>query len=192
MFQQSEGLEEEQSKLEQEIHNLQQQKEQLEFLLEAHRPVCTAKGINSVALPVQPELCKEEKPDPICVSTGTATIVITPAVPNITTVPVVATSLTSTDVNLSTTRPSTLPIVTRVMATSGASVVDATGVPISTPSSGLVFNHLGLDSMMNGHTGLTPLTEAASCGSQVHRTVSSDTTSSGSETLSSPTTLMAL
>merc|ERR1711976_144488 len=43
LINESEGLEEEQAKLEEEIQSLQSQKEQLEFLLEAHKPLCARK-----------------------------------------------------------------------------------------------------------------------------------------------------
>lgn len=76
-----------------------------------------------------------------------------------------------------TSRPTSLPI--------SSSVTEATGVTINTPSSVL----LGLDSMVDGHTGLTPLT-GPTCSSQVHR--NSTDSSSGNENLASPTRLVSL
>merc|ERR1711976_1102678 len=70
LINQSEGLEEEQAKLEEEIQNLQSQKEQLEFLLEAHKPLCSKKGHTActtastmtVASSVGAPMIKVEKP----------------------------------------------------------------------------------------------------------------------------------
>ena len=87
-------------------------------------------------------------------------------------------------------RPTTLPIsshaTTKARNAIMVTVTEATGVPITTPSA--VFGTFGLDSMMDGHTGLTPLTGAPSCASEAQRN-SSD---SSPDALSSPTTLMAL
>ena len=81
-------------------------------------------------------------------------------------------------------RPTTLNL--------GSSVTEATGVSINTPTSGITLNTpsvmLGLDSMIDGHTGLTPLISGPSCASQVHR--ASTDSSSGNENLSSPTLCM--
>lgn len=173
-LQESEGLEEEQSKLENEIQMLQQQKEQLEFLLEAHKPVCSAK----VSIKQQNAVKSE--------NSGVTYTSIISAAPSITASSTYQAS-TATSANTSTARPNTLPIPTRPQNQALCSVTEATGVSITTPSS--VFN-LGLESMIDGHTGLTPITGTPSCASQIQRNSSDG--SSSSENLSSPTTLMAL
>ena len=162
-------LEDVKAELENDIQSLQQQKEQLEFLLQAHKPVCHHLKKNG-QVPIIKTEKSADKTAP-CV----ATTVSAAAIPQR-----VATTVT-------TTRPNTLPLPTRTNV-SRSPVTEATGVSITTPSSGVLFN-FGLESMMDGHTGLTPLTGGPSCASQVQRN-SSD--SSPSEALSSPTTLMAL
>ena len=49
-------------------------------------------------------------------------------------------------------RPTSFPTVTRSMVT------QAIGIPILMPSNGIAVFTLGLDSMIDGHTGLTPIT----------------------------------
>jgi fos-like antigen len=169
----TEVLEDEKAKLETEIQNLQQQKDQLEFLLEAHKPMCAKrKQISNEQVVVKIEPLEDVPTSTICRIPDTLGPV---------------TSVTSSVINV---RPSTLPLKNE-----GGGVTAATGINISTPSSGM-FATLGLDVMMDGHTGLTPLTgvpatiaTTPSCASQVQRN-SSD--SSPSEGLASPTTLMAL
>ena len=153
---------------------LQQQKEQLEFLLEAHKPVCSA----HVSLSQTTAVVKTEKSDIAYSSSISSTSCISASTYQ---------ASTSSLANATSTRPNTLPIPTRPQNQSLCSVTDATGVSITTPSS--VFN-FGLDSMLDGHTGLTPITGTPSCASQIQR--NSTDGSSSSENLSSPTTLMAL
>ena len=161
LINETENLEEEKASLENEIQTLQQQKEQLEFLLKAHKPMCSAKIHNQAAAAVA--VVKSEPMESVV-----------------------------------TTRPNSLPLVittaapiaaTRTMPITATSVTEATGIAISTPSSGVFNTSLTLDIMTDGHTGLTPITSGPSCASQVQRN-SSD--SSSSEALASPTTLMAL
>jgi len=166
LLNETEGLEEEQAHLEEEIQKLQSEKEQLEFLLEAHRP-----------------LCKVSSTAPV--SSYNVTITSTAGQPSIklekapTPPPQRPTSLGI--VTTSTANPPMVPAVT-----------NATGIPISTPSNGISVFNFGLEAMVDGHTGLTPLTShPPSCGSQVHRSENASITSSA-PTLSSPTTLMAL
>lgn len=165
LINESENLEEEKATLENEIQTLQQQKEQLEFLLQAHKPMCSAKHkIRDLVVKTEPGLSVSAivvKPDPDRIMNFSQA--------------------------MSNSRPNTLPIASNMVNTT-ASVTMATGVPITTPSSGVGFSFIGLDSMVDGHTGLTPIT-GPSCASQVQRN-SSD--SSPSEALASPTTLMAL
>merc|ERR1711976_60867 len=159
----SEGLEDEQAKLEEETQSLQSQKEQLEFLLEAHKPLCSKK----------------------CQTASTTASTMT-----------VASSVGAPMINVEkpssppSSRPTTLAIRPQVSAARTV-VTESTGIPITTPSNGVNVFNFGLEAMMDGHTGLTPITGAPSCASEVQRTVS-DSSSSPSENLSSPTTLMAL
>jgi len=158
LINESEGLEEEQAKLEEEIQSLQSQKEQLEFLLEAHKPVCSKK----------------------CQTSSGSTVTITGSI---------GASGIKMEKPLSppSSRPTSLNIKPRVSSI----IAESAGIPITTPSSGVNVFNFGLEAMMDGHTGLTPITGTPSCASEVQRTVS-ESSSSPSETLSSPTTLMAL
>ena len=138
-FQETENLEEEKSQLENEITNLQQQKEQLEFLLNAHKPMCKVQHPNGTVK------CEQQASHVVC------------SIPS-------STFMTGPYTTMTTPRPNTLPLrTTQPQSSTATSVI---GVPITTPSS--VFASISLDTLMDGHTGLTPLTgQAPSCGSQV-------------------------
>jgi hypothetical protein len=160
LLNETEGLEEEQAHLEDEIQKLQSEKEQLEFLLEAHRP-----------------LCKVSSTAPV--SSYNVTITSTAGQPAI-------------KLEKSLTPPPQRPTSLGIATTTVPAVTNATGIPISTPSNGISVFNFGLEAMVDGHTGLTPLTtNPPSCSSQVHRSENASITSSA-PTLSSPTTLMAL
>jgi len=167
----TEQLEEEKATLENDIQTLQQQKEQLEFLLEAHKPMCSAKSKANVTVKVEPPVEEEKK--------ATTTVSMSAIVTNASTAGAMS-------------RPNSLPLSASKgatpVSTSATTITEATGIVISTPSNGM-FATLGLDSMVDGHTGLTPITGAPSCASQAQRN-SSD--SSPNESLASPTRLMAL
>lgn len=158
LLQETEKLEAERSDLEHEIQVLQQQKDQLEFLLQAHVPICKVDP-NAGVFKI-----KREPPD----SSNNA-----PVTTSSSSVPSVCSSR-PTSLPLDRPRNGELPVV----------VSCATGVPISTPSSGL-FTYSSLDSLVDGSTGLTPLTSGpgVSCASQVHRSESE----SGTEAVGSPT-----
>merc|ERR1711976_65604 len=102
----SEGLEDEQAKLEEETQSLQSQKEQLEFLLEAHKPLCSKKcqtasttaSTMTVASSVGAPMIKVEKPS-----------------------------------SPPSSRPTTLAIMPNAARTV---VTESTGIPITTPSNG--------------------------------------------------------
>lgn len=168
LINESENLEEEKATLENEIQTLQQQKEQLEFLLQAHKPMCSAKHkIRDLDVVVKTEP-----------GLSVSAIVVKPDPDRI------------VDISnaMSYSRPNTLPIASNMVNTT-TNVTMATGVPITTPSSGVGFSFVGLESMVDGHTGLTPIT-GPSCASQVQR--NSSDSSPTSDALASPSTLMAL
>lgn len=193
LIDETESLEEEKSSLETEIQSLRQQKEQLEFLLEAHKPMCShSDKINmertetTMATTYTGDVIVKTEPimDENSLSNDSSNlgiVVTNPSVTVYTSAPMSMTPVASTG------RPNSLPIRTLPQATVVSSSASATGIAITTPSRG-VFT-LGLDSMADGHTGLTPLTGVPSCANEVHRQ-SSD--SSPNDTLASPTTLMAL
>ncbi|XP_064621477.1 fos-related antigen 1-like isoform X2 [Lineus longissimus] len=158
-------LEDEKNDLENEIQSLQQQKEQLEFLLQAHKPLC--KMANLDAHPCNANLitsCPSSLPMPV--QPMKMDRVNIKSEPN--------------DMRMgqhhSMNRPNTLPIMKKTLETPTCSEL---GLTMTTPSNGIFT--FGLDSMVDGHTGLTPL---MSCASQVQRN-SSD--SSPGDQLHSPT-----
>jgi FtsZ-binding cell division protein ZapB len=142
LSEETEELEDVQAKLENEIQNLNQQKEQLEFILQAHRPMCK-KHANSVSVIVKSE---PKRPH--------VTVPVAPA-PSI--------------------RPTSLSIKSEPTISASQATL-ATGVPIVTPSSGIVTFSL------DGSTGLTPLCgPATTCASLVDNSE-----------LCTPTTLISL
>lgn len=147
----TEKLEKERDSIETDIQTLQQQKDQLEFVLQAHQPLC------KVDTPHNPVKVKSENSLNQC-----------------------AVGKLSVSSAGSSVRPSTLPLIKREKKDTDVSVSSATGIPITTPSSGFMFT---LDNMVD-HTGLTPITNGpSSCSSEVNRTSSE----SNSESASSPT-----
>ncbi|KAL3874632.1 hypothetical protein ACJMK2_037618 [Sinanodonta woodiana] len=137
----TEKLENEQSNLENEIQTLQQTKDQLEFILQAHHPLCKVNGTNKRlnALKIKKE--PEDTPTDLCTHTKRA-----------------ATTPRTSEPMTTSVRPSTLPLIKREIA---RAVVTETGINITTPSSG--FYNFSLDTMVD-HTGLTPLTGTSHTG----------------------------
>lgn len=161
LVEETEKLEAEKSDLENEIHSLQQQKDQLEFILQAHVPICKVDSSGSFTVKSEP---MESAMPMNCSSRSSAGHSA-------------SNGGRPTSLSLDRQRNGEMPVV----------VSCATGVPISTPSSGL-FTYTSLDSLVEGSTGLTPLTSGpgmggVSCASQVHRSESE----SGSEAVGSPT-----
>ena len=138
----TEELEDERSSLEREIQMLTAQKEELNFLLEAHRPCCKL-GRDKENAPKRRVIVKQEPakiaraepplepPPPPPMSTAP------PPPPPTTKVP----------------RPTTLSVAGFATATNMHK-----DVPISTPSQGLGLN---FDSLLQGGTGLTPISGTA-------------------------------
>jgi len=150
VIQETEKLESEQAKLQADIKAFQHEKDELEFILEAHRLHCgIAKSSSNIAAATVDSGCtfKLELPDnkssriPVSVATTTVDKVIG------------ATTNTNRRPNTLATR---LPIDLVSSSASGAGQI--AGIAITTPSSGLNVFTLGLESMMDGHTGLTPIT----------------------------------
>jgi len=156
-------LEDEQCELKNELQRLQREKDELEFVLQAHKPRCVRKHMTCR----DGGVAKRERTqdaDGAC----TLDLSITMAMKQ----------------QPATTRPTSLAIPSR---TSAASMTDTLGVPLTTPSNGLFT--FGLESMVDGHTGLTPITGAPSCATQAQRSSSDSNTT---DVMSSPTSLMAL
>lgn len=137
LINETENLEEEKAELENEISHLMKQKDELQFVLDAHKSACPRLG---------------QAPPPVT------------AVPSTMSYPM--------------TRPSTLPLrTTQAPATTAP-------VSITTPSSGLSFN-MGLEALIDGHTGLTPLTAGPpTCTTQHHRNSSDSDSAPNTSTAS--------
>ncbi|XP_050510613.1 transcription factor kayak isoform X2 [Diabrotica virgifera virgifera] len=150
----TEELEHKKQILQDEMHELQQMKDHLEYLLESHKAQCR---LSTQSPPdVKPynhynnERVKSEYIEPL------HDIFLLPS-------PTKKVMLSSTVPISKPTRPSTL----NVGATAPKSVSDILGGPVSTPSTGIMFN---FESLMGGGTGLTPVSVATplvpSCSSQ--------------------------
>lgn len=166
-----------------EIRQLQKEKEELELLLESHQPQCKLRkvtsqfGGKSITIPPMPNLMpipsnqttiKEERQesndsfssedsqlDPIeeCSEPGRRIEFTRPAPRP---------------------RPTSLPVASPFThqigrtSTTAANWNEIAGIAITTPSSGIPgFN---FDSLMEGGTGLTPVVPSPSCGTQQQRT----------------------
>lgn len=178
------GLEKKKQLLQNDIKQLQVKKEELEFLLEAHRDHCRLFGRSSSPPDVKPQLqqqllafAEKIKMEPVDFDAPTP-----PPAAN-TDSGSSSSSLTSVDHNLllhnnplmssvsknkntggpsmiglmiKPSRPSSLAVpftLTPSQTLAGARINDFSGIPISTPSTG-IFN---FDSLMDGGTGLTPV-----------------------------------
>lgn len=178
-------MEAEKSDLENEIQSLQQERDQLEFLLQAHVPICKVDS-QAGSFKIKAE------PTDLTSLTNSAAAACTSSQLSFTSASLPlssasSSSLSSASSSSACSRPSSLPLQERQRHGADLPVVVScapTGVPLTTPSSGL-FTYTSLDSLVEGSTGFTPLTAGpgVSCASQVHRSESE----SGSEAVSSPT-----
>lgn len=173
-MQETKGLEEKKHNLTEEIQNLQQLKEELELLLDAHRAVCRLRStsppdVKPVIKPVMPE---DQFAEPT--KGGDAMVAATrPNRPN--SLPVGfdnnnrlnSLSLFAEPKD----RPDTLAFKTVETPSFMKTSMDVTGMPITTPTSGIPFN---FDSLMEGGTGLTPVTTPLipSCSTQQRNNLS--------------------
>lgn len=168
LFQETEGLEQKKQSLQDEINQLKQAKDELEFILEAHRSVCRLRASSPLDIKpviktdiVEDQFIQPAKRDSICA--------LRPNRPN--SLPV------GFDNN---NRPNSLPIFAepkdrqdhhslqfKTVETPSfmKTTSEVAGVPITTPSSGMPFN---FDSLMDGGTGLTPVSTPLipSCSTQ--------------------------
>ncbi|KAJ6638231.1 Transcription factor kayak [Pseudolycoriella hygida] len=141
-------LEKEKQKLQSEIQELQLVKEDLEYCLDNHRAQCRLILDKIKTEPIDPTY-KDDEPQPVkrmMLSNSN---------------PVIAAPPTTSPFNPPTqarpNRPSSLNVFTHITPSQALSmnktIMDMAGVPISTPSNG-VFNY---ESLMDGGTGLTPV-----------------------------------
>ena len=172
------------------MQTLQQQKDQLEFILQAHKNSCR---VAKNGQPIRSTLSN------VMVQPTTASLAKSLSSGHPASSTLVSASLSP--MNVCSSRPNSLPIsrsqqqLQHYIATS---VTEATGVPINTPSSGVGTFNFGLETIAEGHTGLTPLTGVptslpiavamqTSCGGEVNKYKRKSTDSSSSNELPSPT-----
>jgi len=156
----TDGLEQKKHGLEEEIQKLQAAKEHLEFVLEAHRASCRI--TNGAEAPLSPPDVK-----PI-IYEDEGSVIAPMSEPSPPKRPMLADPANCGGIKPS--RPSSLPVSIfpskPVIATT---ISEVAGVPITTPSAGIPLN---FDSLMEGGTGLTPVSGAGfismipSCSSQ--------------------------
>lgn len=171
-----EGLEKKRQSLQNDIKQLQIKKEELEFLLEAHRDHCRLWGRSSSPPDIKPQLQQQllaftekiktepldfDAPTPPTVNTDSSSADNVLLLNN----PLMSSASKGTPTPTSSvplglmgrpSRPSSLAVpftLTPSQALAGARSGDFGGIPISTPSTGM-FN---FDSLMDGGTGLTPV-----------------------------------
>ncbi|PSN48912.1 Transcription factor kayak [Blattella germanica] len=188
LLQETEGLEQKKQGLQHEIQALQLQKEELEFLLEAHKACCRRNNSSGPPSPpdIKPFVYQQDIDEDknIRVKQESRGPVTTAAVPHSHPLPAKRPALASVaTAGAKPSRPNSLPVSAAFTPSHSAlkanvSVSEVAGVPITTPSAGIPFN---FDSLMEGGTGLTPVSTplVANCSSQQRN-------SSGSVDLSSP------
>lgn len=142
-------LEKEKQKLQSDIQELQLVKEDLEYCLDNHRAQCRLILDKIKAEPIDPTY-KDEEPMPkrMLMSNSNPVIAAPPTA-----------SPFSPPTHTKPNRPSSLNVFTHITPSQALSmnknISDIAGVPITTPSTG-VFNY---DSLMDGGTGLTPVSQ---------------------------------
>ncbi|XP_044588415.1 transcription factor kayak isoform X1 [Cotesia glomerata] len=175
LLEETEGLEKKKQTLQNEISQLQQAKDDLEFLLENHRAVCR---LGSSSPPDMKPVIKAESyidNSPFLHPNKCDSLDTRPNRPNSLQVgsdnnnrP---TSLPIFAANEAKDRPDPLQFKTVETPSFMKTSNEVAGVPITTPSSGIPFN---FDSLMDGGTGLTPVSTPLipSCSSQQRNNLS--------------------
>lgn len=189
LLEETEGLEDKKQGLQKEIHELQNQKEQLEFILEAHRCICKSRKLagggngatNNSNRSLNP--LKDSNLSEANANFATPTTVPTTTYATDSNYPSLKppTRPTSLSISQSFTVPSSSHSSTSLRLNTSVSVTEVAGIPITTPSEGM-FNFAAL---MEGGTGLTPVSTGLT---PVVPTCSSQQRSSSSD-LSSPDTM---
>lgn len=166
---------------------LQKEKDNLEFILQAHSPLCKVNGVHS-SIKVKPTSFKVN--DPVAVKVKEEPV---PEVPVSRSSPVPQDLRKET---VSTSRPSSLPLTKSSFKTD----ITSAGVSITTPSGGFfsfsldtMVDHTGLTPLTGslGHTGLTPITNGPiTCSSEVKKY--STSSESSTDNVKSPSSLISL
>jgi len=168
-FQETDKLEKDQQSIEHEIQSLQQEKEQLEFILQAHNPICKVQSNNSVV--------KIKKEMPI-------------DMPQNLTIP------RQSRPDVASSRPSTLSLLKRDLKSELVSAGVSLTTPSTgfySMSLDTMVDHTGLTPLTGSlaHTGLTPITSLPlSCSSEMSKKQSHS--SDSSDSVKSPSNLITL
>ena len=177
LLQETETLEDERDRLQKEIQHLQRQRSQLEDLLGTHAPRCQSRQLVGSHHVMDIPPIKAEKCDDFfnMADTGLCRAPYNYSLPSTT--------------FQSCSRPDSLPLSRRPGHQSSMTLLNLPNVTNSTSSNISGVANLGLDCMLDGHTGLTPITGAPSGCDHVARTPLDCGVNSGGY---SPTTLMTL
>ncbi|CAG9859890.1 unnamed protein product [Phyllotreta striolata] len=143
LISETEDLESKKQALQEEMHDLQQMKEHLEYILESHKANCRLSNQSPPDIKPYVDQYNNERVKTEYIDQPMNEIFLFPS-------PTKKVMLSSTVPISKPARPNTL----NVGATAPKSVSDIIGPLISTPSNGLTFN---FDSLMGGGTGLTPV-----------------------------------
>lgn len=173
LLEETEGLEQKKQSLQEEIHQLQQAKDELEFILEAHRAVCRLRSTSppDVKPVIKPDLPAEDQ-----FTESTKRESVHAARPNRPNSLPVGFDNNNRPNSLSIfaepkERPDSLSFKTVDTQSFMKPALDIAGMPITTPTSGIPFN---FESLMEGGTGLTPVSTPLipSCSTQQRNNLS--------------------
>ncbi|XP_031825633.1 transcription factor kayak isoform X2 [Nomia melanderi] len=179
LLEETEGLEQKKQSLQEEIHQLQQAKDELEFILEAHRAVCRLRSASppDIKPVIKPDLPAEdqftENDNVMGKQETTMNANVRPNRPN--SLPVGFDNNNRPNslpiFSEPKERPDTLPFKTVETPAFMKPSMDVAGMPITTPTSGIPFN---FESLMEGGTGLTPVSTPMipSCSTQQRNNLS--------------------
>lgn len=209
--QETEKLESEQAKLHDNIKAFQREKDELEFILEAHRLHC---GINqptgSTATAAAVPATTAGNEIKVESAEGKMVVVVAPISSSPSEASTTSAHLSTNSVSTIKTeekgsaarRPNSLVsppcLIGGKVSVSQVTGSQVAGVSITTPSAGINVYTLGLESMLDGHTGLTPITglpvslttpifaiPASVAGIPVEETTSTEVTTTSNTTSSS-------
>ncbi|XP_012145639.1 transcription factor kayak isoform X1 [Megachile rotundata] len=177
LLEETEGLEQKKQSLQEEIHQLQQAKDELEFILEAHRAVCRlgSRSPPDVKPVIKPELPAEDHQFASVDNAKRESLnaAVRPNRPN--SLPVGFDNNNRPNslsiFTESKERPDSLTFKTVETPSFMKPSLDVVGMPITTPTSGIPFN---FESLMEGGTGLTPVSTPLipSCSTQQRNNLS--------------------
>lgn len=172
LLEETEGLEQKKQSLQEEINELQRAKEELEFILEAHRAVCRLRSSSppDVKPVIKPDLPAEDQFVADAAAKRESVNNTTTSRPNRPNSLPVGFDNNNRPTTLSIftepkERPDSLTFKTVETPSFMKPSLDVGGMPITTPTSGIPFN---FESLMEGGTGLTPVSTplVPSCSTQ--------------------------